>query len=110
MKKYQIKFFCSLFPLIFICGRLFSQQNFDTISMAKMDKLSISLAEKYIQILGESELSKNINSCENLIIYLDRRYKKDNELKKMLKQLCALKYRELDFSNSPTAACAVTCL
>ena len=100
MKKYQIKFFCSLFPLIFICFRLFSQQNFDTISMAKMDELSISLADKYIQILGESELSKNIKSCENLIIYLDRRYKKDNELKKMLKQLCALKYRELDFSNS----------
>jgi hypothetical protein len=73
-------------------------QDTDSILNKAIDEISIVTARYYVLKIDKKNLPDNISTSDKLLEVLNNRYKKDNEIKKLVKEL--QKYKE-DYKQEP---------
>ena len=73
-------------------------QDTDSILNKAIDEISIVTARYYVLKIDKKNLPDNISTSDKLLEVLNNRYKKDNEIKKLVKEL--QKYKD-DYKQEP---------
>lgn len=71
-------------------------QNTDSIVNKAIDEISITTARYYVTKIDKNNLPDNISTSDKLLDVLNKRYKKDNEIKTLVRQLqkCKEDYKQ----------------